>query len=101
MTGRFINPKWAGRARRLWRHDALKADGTLMGKRLAALVGLRDRARRVLQSQNEGWPEANRNEARRELNRAYDRLTLPTARSTRRRSGKPPTAASSAACPTS
>ena len=36
----------------------LKADGTLTGKRLAALVGLRDRARRVLQSQNEGWPEA-------------------------------------------
>jgi N12 class adenine-specific DNA methylase len=54
----------------------LKADGTLMGKRLAALIGLRDRARRVLQSQNEGWPEAHRNEARRELNRAYDRFDL-------------------------
>ena len=54
----------------------LKADGTLTGKRLAALVGLRDRARRVLQSQNEGWPEANRDEARRELNRAYDRFVL-------------------------
>jgi N12 class adenine-specific DNA methylase len=52
----------------------LKADGTLTGKRLAALVGLRDRARRVLQSQNEGWPEANRNEARRELGRAYDQF---------------------------
>ena len=26
----------------------------------------------MLQSQNEGWPEANRNEARRNLNRAYD-----------------------------
>ena len=52
----------------------LKADGTLTGKRLAALVGLRDRARRVLQSQNEGWPEANRNEARRDLNRAYDQF---------------------------
>jgi len=50
----------------------LKADGTLTGKRLAALVGLRDRARRVLQSQNEGWPDSNRDEARRELNRAYD-----------------------------
>ena len=36
----------------------LRADGTMTGKRLAALVGLRDRARRVLQSQNEGWPEA-------------------------------------------
>ena len=53
---------------------ALKSDGTLVGKRLCALVGLRDRARRVLQSQNEGWPEANRNEARRELVRAYDRF---------------------------
>src|SRR4029077_11823875 len=45
----------------------LKADGTLTGKRLAALIGLRDRPRRVLQSQNEGWPDANRQEARREL----------------------------------
>ena len=46
----------------------------MTGKRLAALVGLRDRARRVLQSQNEGWPEAHRNDARRELNWAYDRF---------------------------
>ena len=46
----------------------------MTGKRLAALIGLRDLARRVLQSQNEGWPEANRNDARRELNRAYDRF---------------------------
>jgi N12 class adenine-specific DNA methylase len=52
----------------------LKADGTLTGKRLAALVGLRDRARRVLQSQNEGWPELHRDEARRQLNTAYDRF---------------------------
>ena len=37
----------------------------MTGKRLAALIGLRDLARRVLQSQNEGWPEANRNDARR------------------------------------
>jgi N12 class adenine-specific DNA methylase len=50
----------------------LKENGTLTGKRLAALVGLRDRARRVLQSQNEGWPEEHRNAARLELNRAYD-----------------------------
>jgi N12 class adenine-specific DNA methylase len=50
----------------------LKADGTLTGKRLAALVGLRDRARRVLQSQNEGWPDANRRDARSDLNSAYD-----------------------------
>ncbi|MBX9580303.1 MAG: DEAD/DEAH box helicase family protein [Gemmataceae bacterium] len=52
----------------------LRADGTLTGRRLAALVGLRDRARRVLQSQNEGWPEAHRAAARQELNRAYDRF---------------------------
>ncbi len=54
----------------------LRANGTLTGKRLAALVELRDRARRVLQSQNEGWPEDNRNEARRELNWAYDRFVI-------------------------
>ncbi len=53
---------------------ALKADGTLTGKRLATLVGLRDHARRVLQSQNEGQPQATRNDARRELNWAYDRF---------------------------
>ncbi|HVS34108.1 MAG TPA: DEAD/DEAH box helicase family protein [Gemmataceae bacterium] len=52
----------------------LTAYGSLIGKRLAALVGLRDRARRVLQSQNEGWPEAHRNDARRELNWAYERF---------------------------
>jgi N12 class adenine-specific DNA methylase len=54
----------------------LKADGTLIGKRLAALVGLRDRARRVLRSQNEGWPTEHRDQARRELVQAYDRFTL-------------------------
>jgi N12 class adenine-specific DNA methylase len=53
---------------------ALKSDGTLTGKRIAALVGLRDHARRVLQSQNEGWPETSRNETRRELNLSYDRF---------------------------
>jgi N12 class adenine-specific DNA methylase len=53
---------------------ALKEGGTMTGKRLAALIGIRDRARRVLQSQNDGWPEANRIEARHELNRAYDRF---------------------------
>jgi N12 class adenine-specific DNA methylase len=52
----------------------LRADGALTGRRLAALIGLRDRARRVLQSQNEGWPDSNRDEARRELNWAYDRF---------------------------
>jgi N12 class adenine-specific DNA methylase len=52
----------------------LKADGTMTGRRLAALIELRDRARRVLQSQNEGWPEAHRDDARRQLNWAYDRF---------------------------
>ena len=52
----------------------LNAGGTMTGKRLAALVGLRDHARRVLQSQNEGWPEAHRQEARRQLNWAYERF---------------------------
>ena len=49
---------------------------SLMGKRLAALISLRDRARRVLQSQNEGWPESHRSEARRELSRAHDLFDL-------------------------
>ena len=37
----------------------LKADGT-MRQAPRRPDGLRDHARRVLQSQNEGWPEANR-----------------------------------------
>ena len=53
---------------------ALRADGTMTGKRLAGLIDLRDKARRVLQSQNEGWPEEHREQSRRELNRAYDRF---------------------------
>ena len=53
---------------------SLTADGTMMGKRLAALTELRDYARRVLQSQNEDWPEAQRHEARFELGRVYDRF---------------------------
>jgi N12 class adenine-specific DNA methylase len=53
----------------------LSARGTLTGKRLAGLIRLRDSARRVLQSQNEGWPEEHRNNARRELNWTYDRFT--------------------------
>src|SRR5262245_39082215 len=52
----------------------LQADGTLLGRRLAALIALRDHARRVLHSQNEGWPEAQRHEARRALNCVYDRF---------------------------
>jgi len=54
--------------------NALKASGNLTSKRLAALVELRDIARRVLQSQNEGWPDKDRIDARRELNWAYDRF---------------------------
>lgn len=50
----------------------LRANGTMTGKRLAALIRIRDHARLVLQSQNEGWPESHRDEARRELNRHYD-----------------------------
>jgi N12 class adenine-specific DNA methylase len=52
----------------------LKANGTMVGRRLANLVELRDHARRVLQSQNEGWPERDREEARRSLNQCYDRF---------------------------
>lgn len=52
----------------------LRAGGTMTGKRMAALIRLRDFARRVLQSQNEGWPESDRSDARRELNWAYDRF---------------------------
>src|SRR4030095_9875503 len=48
--------------------------GPLTGIRLGHLIELRDLARRVLQSQNEGWPDAHRREARRELNAAYDRF---------------------------
>jgi N12 class adenine-specific DNA methylase/SAM-dependent methyltransferase len=55
--------------------QALHASGSLIGRRLASLIGLRDHARRVLQSQNEGWPEVQRAELRRELNRAYDAFT--------------------------
>ena len=54
----------------------LRAEGARTGRRLAALIHLRDLARRVLQSQNEGWPEKQRNEARRELNWAYDRFSF-------------------------
>jgi N12 class adenine-specific DNA methylase len=54
--------------------QTLRADGAMTGKRLAALIGLRDLARQVLRSQNEGWPEAQRNDARRKLNFAYDRF---------------------------
>src|SRR6266850_2498215 len=63
--------------RRLQRHRqgrSLWAGGAMFGRRMGALVALRDLARRVLESQNEGWPEEARNNARRELNWAYDRF---------------------------
>jgi N12 class adenine-specific DNA methylase/SAM-dependent methyltransferase len=44
----------------------------VVGRRLGKLIALRDKARRVLQSQNEGWPEDHRQAARRDLNWAYD-----------------------------
>jgi N12 class adenine-specific DNA methylase len=52
----------------------LTAAGTLLGRRLAALIALRDQARRVLRSQNEGWPEAQRQAARQALTCVYDRF---------------------------
>jgi N12 class adenine-specific DNA methylase/SAM-dependent methyltransferase len=52
----------------------LTAFGSLVGRRMASLLGLRDKARRVLQSQNEGWPEVARDEARGQLNHDYDRF---------------------------
>jgi hypothetical protein len=54
----------------------LTAGGSLTGRRLAGLIRLRDLARRVLQSQNEGWPEQARQEARRALNWDYDRFVF-------------------------
>ena len=52
----------------------MNANGTMGGKRLAHLIELRDAARRVLQSQNEGWPDGERDKLRRDLNRIYDRF---------------------------
>jgi hypothetical protein len=52
---------------------ALTTD-TMMGRRIDALIDIRDHERRVLRSQNEDWPEAQRQQARFELNRVYDRF---------------------------
>jgi N12 class adenine-specific DNA methylase/SAM-dependent methyltransferase len=52
----------------------LRSDGTPQARKIAALIGLRDEARHVLQSQNEGWPQTNRDDARKQLNLAYDRF---------------------------
>ena len=54
----------------------LLAQGAVTGRRVAALIALRDLARQVLRSQNDGWPAAARGDARAELNRAYDRFAL-------------------------
>ena len=72
----------------------------MTGKRLAALIGLRDHARRVLQSQNEGWPEAHRDDARRELNRAYDRFVATYGPINKTTFSETADGTSSAACPT-
>lgn len=48
------------------------AGGTPGGRRMSALIKLRDLARRVLQSQNEEWSDAERDRARWELNWHYD-----------------------------
>ena len=52
----------------------LRTDGTPQARKIGALIELRDHARRVLRSQNEGWPDSHRDEARRALNRVYDRF---------------------------
>ena len=52
----------------------LRTDGTPQARKIGSLIELRDLARQVLRSQNEGWPEAHRDEARRASNRVYDRF---------------------------
>lgn len=52
----------------LWEH------GAKIGRRLAALIRLLEQTDRVLQSQNEGWPDAEREEQRRRLRGLYDRF---------------------------
>lgn len=49
----------------------LWAGGALLGRRVGHLIELRDLARRVLQSQNDGWPEEARDGARTDLKRSY------------------------------
>ncbi len=72
---RAIRQVVAGRAEQVvYGGRQLRADDTMTGRRLAGLIGLRDRARRVLKSQNEDWPEDERHTARRELNQAYDQF---------------------------
>src|SRR5262249_38063079 len=61
----FMKPRRGPPVRVTHGPPKLQADGPLLGRRRAALTALRDPARRVLQSQNEGWPEGQRQEARR------------------------------------
>jgi N12 class adenine-specific DNA methylase/SAM-dependent methyltransferase len=70
---RIIYQMEDGRPAPVTYHGVLqKEDGTPGARKIAALIRLRDLARRVLQSQNEGWPDENRSNARKVLNRAYD-----------------------------
>ena len=78
-----------------------KANGTPQGRKLGSLIELKELSRRVLQSQNEGWPHDGREEERRKLRRRMTDSWPPTARSTKPPSPRPRTEASSAACPTS
>ena len=59
----------------VYRGKILNDYETLDGRRTGSLIRLDATVRRVLQSQNEGWPEKDRNDARRELNWAYERFT--------------------------
>ncbi len=47
---------------------------TPQARKICLLIELLDLSRSVLQSQNEGWPEHAREDARRALNRVYDRF---------------------------
>ena len=75
--------------------------GALFGRRMGELIGLRDLARRVLQSQNEGWPEGRASRPASSSTRRMTASPARTAPSTRPPSARRKTARSSAACPTS
>jgi N12 class adenine-specific DNA methylase len=59
----------------VYRGSTMSSHGTKTEKRMAALIRMKEQARRVLQSQNEGWPEAQRDEERRALRGQHDRFT--------------------------
>ncbi len=59
----------------VYRGSTMSVHGTMTEKRMAALIRIKDQARRVLQSQNEGWPERQRDEERRLLRDRHDRFT--------------------------